>query len=177
MPGKTRAFTHALRLGVKYGPMAYEAAKYGRRPAQAAAHGSLNRFGLKRQALAHAASLINGSALRVFHGDKQVWVVFTGELPVGTHPKMNVPIAQLLQHADLSRRIRPRAVVPAARTLMPGRSSAAPAPRPSLAARLRRPTMRRPHLRVLPGRGGRTTAPARPVPVTSDVADHVRREA
>ncbi|MDF8265982.1 hypothetical protein [Luteipulveratus flavus] len=153
MPGKTRALVSALRFGAKYGPMAYEAAKHSRRPAQAVTHGSLTRMGARRQALQHASSLIDGSAMRVFHGDKQVWVVFTGDLPVATHPRSNVPIAQLLQHADLSRRVYPRPAVPAARQLMPGRSAAASGPpRPSMAARLRRPTMRRPNLRVLPGR-------------------------
>lgn len=155
MPGKTRALTSALRLGMKYGPVAYQAARYGRGPAQAATAGSLGRAGTKRQALQHATSLVNGSALRVFHGDKQVWVVFTGDLPVATHPKMNVPISQLLMHADLSRRIYPRAAVPAARALLESRTPPVAASRGRLAGRFRKPAMRRPNLRVLPGRGGR----------------------
>ena len=32
MPGKARALTNVVKLGVKYGPVAYEAIKHGKEP-------------------------------------------------------------------------------------------------------------------------------------------------
>lgn len=95
------------RLGVRYGPMAYAAAKAGREPAQAAALKAWGGMTAKRKALHHAGVVVEGSALRVFHGDEPVWVVFSGDEPVATHPPVDTPVSQLLQHADLARRIRP----------------------------------------------------------------------
>jgi hypothetical protein len=61
----------------------------------------------RRQALLHAASVLDGSTMRVFRGDDQIWVVFSGQEPIGTHPHVDAPMEQLLQHADLTQRIRP----------------------------------------------------------------------
>jgi hypothetical protein len=62
---------------------------------------------MRRRARSHAASVVEGSVLRVFHGEEQVWVVFSGDAPVATHPPVDVPLPTLLQHADLTQRRRP----------------------------------------------------------------------
>ena len=99
----------AVRLSVKYGPVAYQAVKHGREPARELAEKVLARSSMRRRALAHAASVVEGSVLRVFHGEEQVWVVFSGDDPVATHPPVDVPLPALLQHADLTQRRRPAA--------------------------------------------------------------------
>lgn len=108
MAGKATAAAKAVRLGVRYAPLAYQAVKQGRAPAQAAVQKAYTRLGSRRQALAHAATLIDGSALRTFAGDDQVWVVFSGDQPVAAHPAIDVPLETLLRHSDLGKRVRPK---------------------------------------------------------------------
>jgi hypothetical protein len=103
---RTAAMRTAVRLSVKYGPVAYQAVKHGREPARELAEKVLARSSMRRRALAHAASVVEGSVLRVFHGEEQVWVVFSGDDPVATHPPVDVPLPALLQHADLTQRRR-----------------------------------------------------------------------
>ena len=50
-------------------------------------------------------------------------VVFSGDTPVGTHPHVDTPFSELLRHADLDARIRPRKPGQPSR---PGRSDAPP---------------------------------------------------
>ena len=107
MPASGKAFGAAMKLGVKYGPLAYGLVRQAREPATALAQKAMTKSSARRQALQHAASVIDGSTLLVFHRDLQVWVVFSGDEPIGTHPVVRVPVSDLLQHADLSRRIHP----------------------------------------------------------------------
>ncbi len=107
MPASGKALGSAMKLGMKYGPMAYELVRHSREPAKVLAQKAMTKASARRQALQHAASVIDGSTLLVFHRDLQVWVVFSGEQPIGSHPVVNVPLAELLKHADLDRRIRP----------------------------------------------------------------------
>lgn len=181
MPGKTRAVTTAMKLGMKYGPVAYEAVKHGRAPARVAAQRSLSKSGAKRQAIAHATSLVDGSTMRVFYGEMQIWVVFSGDKPVGTHPVVGVPIATLLQHADLNMRIHPRPLAPHRRIKKSRRSalksSRAAAALPSarmprgLAGRWRKPATEDAPKRLQAPR------PLRPVTDPNLPADQTRREA
>ena len=106
---RTAAMRTAVRLSVKYGPVAYQAVKHGREPARELAEKVLARSSMRRRARSHAASVVEGSVLRVFHGEEQVWVVFSGDAPVATHPPVDVPLPTLLQHADLTQRLRPAA--------------------------------------------------------------------
>ena len=76
MAGKARALTTVVKLGVKYGPVAYEAIKHGKEPAKEFAQKQLSKLTARKQALAHAEGLMDGSAMPVWEGDQQVWVVF-----------------------------------------------------------------------------------------------------
>lgn len=107
MPGKGRIAKGAINYAVKYGPLVYQAVKHGREPAQRALQNALARQGNRRQALRHAGTVIDGSVLRVFHHGEQVWVVFAGENPIASYPPVDKPLPGLLEHADLSLRIRP----------------------------------------------------------------------
>ena len=107
MAGKARALTTVVKLGVKYGPVAYEAIKHGKEPAKEFAQKQLSRLTARKQALAHAEGLLDGSAMPVFEGDQQVWVVFNGDEPIASHPTVTTPLAQLIEGYDLTRRIRP----------------------------------------------------------------------
>jgi hypothetical protein len=107
MAGKARALTNVLKLGVKYGPVAYEAIKHGKEPAKEFAQKQLSKLTARKQALAHAEGLMDGSAMPVWEGDQQVWVVFNGDEPMATHPNTTTPLAQLIQGYDLTKRIRP----------------------------------------------------------------------
>ena len=107
MPGKAKALTAVVKLGVRYGPMAYEAIKHGKEPAKEFAQKQLSKLTARKQALAHAEGLTDGSAMPVWDGDLQVWVVFNSDKPIASHPTVTTPLAQLVQGYDLSRRIRP----------------------------------------------------------------------
>ncbi len=107
MPGKAKALTTVVRLGVKYGPVAYEAIKHGKEPAKEFAQKQLARLTARKQALAHAVGLMDGSVMPVWDGDVQVWVVFNGSEPIASHPGVATPLTQLIQGYDLTKRIRP----------------------------------------------------------------------
>lgn len=62
----------------------------------------------RRRAAAHARSVVDGSMLQTFVRSRPVWVVFSGDDPVGTHPHTEAPFSEILRHADLGSRIRPR---------------------------------------------------------------------
>jgi hypothetical protein len=107
MAGKARALTTAFKIGAKYGPVAYEAIKHGKEPAREFAAKQLNKLTARKQALAHAEGLVDGSAMPVWQGDQQVWVVFNGDEPIASHPSATRPLAELIQGYDLTKRIRP----------------------------------------------------------------------
>jgi len=107
MAGKAKALTNVVKLGVKYGPVAYEAIKHGKEPAKEFAQKQLSKLTARKQALAHAEGLMDGSTMPVWEGDQQVWVVFNGDEPIATHPNVTTPLAQLIQGYDLGKRIRP----------------------------------------------------------------------
>ena len=54
-----------------------------------------------------AGGLTDGSALPVWEGDLQVWVVFNADEPIASHPTVTTPLAVLVEGYDLSKRIRP----------------------------------------------------------------------
>ena len=107
MAGKAKALTTVVKLGVKYGPVAYEAIKHGREPAQEFAQKQLSKLTARKQALAHAEGLMDGSTMPVWDGDRQVWVVFNGDEAVASHPTTETPLAQLIEGYDLTKRARP----------------------------------------------------------------------
>ena len=87
-------------------------------------HTPLGGAAAKRRATHHARAVVEGSMLQTFIHSRPVWVVFSGDTPVGTHPHVDTPFSELLRHADLDARIRPRKPGQPSR---PGRSGA---PRP-----------------------------------------------
>jgi hypothetical protein len=107
MVGRTRSLTKVVKLGVKYGPVAYEAIRHGKEPAKDYAQKQLNRLMARRQALAHAEGLTDGSAMAVWKDDQQVWIVFNGDDPIASHPTVDTPLTQLMAGYDLTKRIRP----------------------------------------------------------------------
>lgn len=98
---------YAIKYGVKYGPHVIVAAKALKEPATAYAQKKLSAAQAKRAALAQAATLQDGTVLKVFYQDSEVWVVFSGDTPITAHPDPAVPMPTLLQRADLTRRMRP----------------------------------------------------------------------
>jgi hypothetical protein len=107
MAGKAKPLTTVVKLAVKYGPAAYEAIKHGKEPARQFAQKQLTRLAARKQALAHAEGLMDGSTMPVWEGDIQVWVVFNGDSAIASHPTVTTPLVQLIQGYDLSKRIRP----------------------------------------------------------------------
>jgi hypothetical protein len=107
MVGRTRSLTKVVKLGVKYGPVAYEAIRHGKEPAKDYAQKQLNKLMARRQALAHAEGLTDGSAMAVWKDDQQVWIVFNGDDPIASHPTVDTPLTQLMAGYDLTKRIRP----------------------------------------------------------------------
>ena len=107
MAGRAKAVTSVVKLGVKYGPVAYAAIKHGKEPAKEFAAKQLSRLTARKQALTHAEGLMDGSVLPVWEGDLQVWVVFNGEEPIASHPTVATSLAELVRGYDLDKRIRP----------------------------------------------------------------------
>ena len=101
---------YAVKYGVKYGPHLVVAAKALKEPATAYAQAKLAEQRERKIALAEAATLQAGTVLKVFHDNSPVWVVYAGEEPVSAHPAVPVPLAALVERADLSQRMRPEEV-------------------------------------------------------------------
>lgn len=102
-----KAVQRIVVMGMKYAPLAYEGFKRTRGPAQEMAQRQLARRNARGAALEHAQHLVDGSVLPVYDGDTKVWVVFSGDTPVGSHPVVRTPLEQLLRHYDLAKRERP----------------------------------------------------------------------
>lgn len=120
---------------IKYGPLVYAAAqKYGpavweqvrthREPAERMVQARVAKGNQRKKALAHAATLTDGSVLQVFHANEAHWVVFTGDRPVAVHPSTEATFGELLQDADLQRRVFPSDAVLTVSLKRPRRKSA-----------------------------------------------------
>jgi hypothetical protein len=105
--GGSKIARTVVKYSVKYGPLVYEAVKHGREPAQRALQRALARQGERRKAFKHAATLVDGSVLRVFREGEPIWVVFSADNPVVAYPPVEVPLPELLEHADLGQRVKP----------------------------------------------------------------------
>ncbi|MGO0576591.1 hypothetical protein [Ornithinimicrobium panacihumi] len=117
------AATNLAKLALKYGPVVYTLAqKYGPQVAEqllrkdgaarqlVADQTQKLRAGARKQALAHADSVVDGTLQQVFHGGESYWVVFSRNEPVGTHPHTNIAYDALLLNADPAKRVRPEAL-------------------------------------------------------------------
>ncbi|GAA2474176.1 hypothetical protein [Terrabacter carboxydivorans] len=107
MAGKGKLVTQTVKLGIKYGPQIWVATQALREPAKEAANKAISSERARRQAMAHARSLADGSILKVYKGDVAHWVVFSGDEAVGVHPHTDMLLPTLVERADLTKRIRP----------------------------------------------------------------------
>ncbi len=114
MAGKGKAVGAALKYGPilyatsrRYGPVVWEQVKSQREPAERFVQSKVDKGNQRKKAVQHASTVIDGSTLQVFHQNIAHWVVFSGEEPVGVHPRTSAPFSQLLKNADLSKRLSP----------------------------------------------------------------------
>lgn len=111
MAGKGRLVVSAVKLGAKYGPQVWVASKALREPAREAATKMLASEKARRAAFEHATSLNDGTVLKVPRAGETLWVVFSGDTAVTVHPASDVPLPELLDGVDLTKRVRPGAKV------------------------------------------------------------------
>ena len=89
------------KLAVKYGPQAKIAWDKGGKQAAAAATERTKSLTSRRKAFAHAATVVDGSVLKIAPDGKTAYVVFSGEQPIATYPHQDAPYHALLAHVDL----------------------------------------------------------------------------
>ncbi|WP_246486312.1 hypothetical protein [Kribbella qitaiheensis] len=103
--GRSRLAKNMVKYGVRYGPMAFEAVKHGREPAQQAVQAALAKRSARKKAFEHALTVRDGSLLKVIKDGQAVFFVFSGDAIVTTYPPVPQPsYPELLRHADLDRR-------------------------------------------------------------------------
>lgn len=107
MSKTTRVVTTGAKLAIKYGPLVKVAWDKGGKQAASTAAKRASTMNSRRRALAHASGLVEGSILKIAPEGRTVYVVFTGDQPIATYPAQKTPTTVLLQHADLSKRVRP----------------------------------------------------------------------
>ena len=94
-----------VKYGVRYGPLAVEAIKHGREPAQQAVQAALAKRSARKKAIEHALTVRDGSLLKVIRDGQAIFFVFSGDAIVTTYPPVpQATYPELLRHADLDRR-------------------------------------------------------------------------
>ncbi|WP_329001123.1 hypothetical protein OHA18_42675 [Kribbella sp. NBC_00709] len=102
-----------IKYGVRYGPLAVEAIRHGREPAQQAMQAALAKRNARKKALEHALTVRDGSLLKVIKEGQAIFFVFSGDAIVTTYPAVpQSAYPELLRHADLDKR-EPAAVLAA----------------------------------------------------------------
>jgi hypothetical protein len=131
--GKSKAVGMALKYGPlvypavrKYGPQVWDQVRAQREPAERYVQDRVAKGNQRKKALQHAGTVVDGSVLQVFHRNTAHWVVFSGEEPIAVHPPTGASYDQLLQHADLSTRVRPQDAHRLPRPSFPGGSGGSP---------------------------------------------------
>lgn len=114
MAGKARAVGAAIKYGPlvmtaaqKYAPQVLEQLRAHREPAERFVQDRMTKGNQRKKALQHAATVVDGSILQVFHLNRSHWIVYSGEEPIAVHPPTSAAYAVLLKHADLTTRVRP----------------------------------------------------------------------
>ena len=97
----------AARYGVRYGPHVVAAWKIAGPKVEAAARSKLDEAGARRTAFDHADSVADGSVLRVVERGHGGVVVLSGDAPLAAYPVVERPLADLLDRADLGKRVTP----------------------------------------------------------------------
>lgn len=107
--GKTAVVVLATgaKLAVKYGPQAKIAWDNGGKKAAEAATRRARSMTARRKAFTHASTIVDGSVLKVAPDGVTAYVVFSGEQPVAVQPPQEKSLAELVAHADLTKRERP----------------------------------------------------------------------
>jgi hypothetical protein len=103
--GRGQLAKNLIKYGVRYGPLAVEAIRHGREPAQQAMQAALAKRSARKKALEHALTVRDGSLLKVIKEGQAIFFVFSGDAIVTTYPP--VPPSsypELLRHADLDKR-------------------------------------------------------------------------
>lgn len=115
MAGKGKAVGALIRYGPfvaeaarRYGPTVWEQVKGQREPAEKFVQARVAKGNQRKKALTHAATVVDGTVLQVFHRSDSHWVVFSGKSPIGVHPPTSAGYEELLRNADLSNRLRPQ---------------------------------------------------------------------
>lgn len=115
MAGKASAAGKLIKYGPiaaaaaqRWGPVVWEQVKSQREPAEKFVQSKVAKGNQRKKALAHAATVIDGSVLQVFHANTAHWVVFSGEDPIAVHPPAQASFDELLDRVDLSNRVTPR---------------------------------------------------------------------
>ena len=111
------------KLAVKYGPQAKIAWDKGGKQAAAAATERTRSLTSRRRAFAHAATVVDGSVLKIAPDGKTAYVVFSGEQPIATYPHQDAPYPALLAHVDLGKRVPAEKKAPKASARQVGRGS------------------------------------------------------
>lgn len=108
MAGQGRLVKSLVKYGVRYGPVAFEAIKHGREPAQQAVQTVLANRTARRKAVEHARTVRDGTLLKVMHEGRVIWFVFSDDHIVTAYPPVPTPTyGDLLKHADLDKREPP----------------------------------------------------------------------
>lgn len=114
MAGKGKAAGRLIKYGPiavtaaqRWGPVVWEQVKNQREPAEKFVQDKVAKGNQKKKAMAHAATVIDGSVLQVFHLNTAHWVVFSGDDPIAVHPPAQSDFDELLDRADLSKRVHP----------------------------------------------------------------------
>lgn len=115
MAGKGKAASRLIKYGPiavtaaqRWGPVVWEQVKNQREPAEKFVQDRVAKGNQRKKAMAHAATVIDGAVLQVFHLNTAHWVVFSGDDPIAVHPPTEASFDELLDRADLSKRVRPQ---------------------------------------------------------------------
>lgn len=107
---------------VKYGPAAKVAWDVVGDQVQESARERAVQARARGRAFRHASTVTAGSVLRVAPFGSVLYVVYSGDEPVACYPPVPQPLAEVVDRADLSRRVRPEDR-PAARARARARSA------------------------------------------------------
>ena len=98
-----------MKYGVKYGPQAKILWDNGGKHVQAIVRDKAQAASARRTAFQKAETVVNGSVLKLIDAGKPVWVVYADDEPVDAFPIPSVPLAALVERADLTARVTPAA--------------------------------------------------------------------
>src|ERR1700754_4884726 len=102
--GQGKLAKNLIKYGVRYGPLAVEAIRHGREPAQQAMQAALAKRSARKKALEHALTVRDGSLLKVIKEGQAIFFVFSGDAIVTTYPPVpQATYPELLRHADLDK--------------------------------------------------------------------------